>query len=118
MYWPGRRFRQTERGVPVRDSCRAPNREPRPVRQGKKSGPAEGLQGISVPGRVGQWQDGPVQEVLAVGLLTALPGLYGTGEGWANRRTGRYRRPGQYGKERMTGRYGRDSCAMHIHHNS
>ncbi len=33
-----------------------------PVRQGKKSGPAEGLQGRSVRGRVGQWQDGPVRE--------------------------------------------------------
>jgi hypothetical protein len=65
MYWPGRRYRQG-RGMPVRDSCRAPHRAPRPVRQGKKSGPAEGLQGRSVRGRVGQWQDGPVQEVLAV----------------------------------------------------
>jgi hypothetical protein len=27
------------RGVPVRDSCRAPHCAPRPVRQGKKSGP-------------------------------------------------------------------------------
>jgi hypothetical protein len=53
---------KTGRGVPVRDSCRAPNRAPRPLRQGKKSGPAEGLQGRSVRGRVGQWQDRTVRE--------------------------------------------------------
>jgi hypothetical protein len=57
--------KENGRGVPVWDSCRAPHRAPRPVRQGKKSGPAEG-QGRSVRGRVGQWEDGPVQEVLAV----------------------------------------------------
>jgi hypothetical protein len=53
---------KTGRGVPVQESCRAPYFAPRPVRHGKKSGPAEGLQGRSVRGRVGQWQDGPVRE--------------------------------------------------------
>ena len=40
----------------------------RPGRYGKgrREDLAEGLQGRSVRGRVGQWQDGPVQEVLAV----------------------------------------------------
>jgi hypothetical protein len=46
----GQAIGKTGRGVPVRDSCRAPNCAPRPVRHGKKSGPAEGLQGRSVRG--------------------------------------------------------------------
>ena len=45
------RPRKIGRGVPVRDSCRAPHRAPRPVRQGNKSGQAEGLQGGPVRGR-------------------------------------------------------------------
>ncbi len=58
------RPRKIGRGVPVRDSCKAPHCAPRPVRQGKESGPAGGLQGRSVRGE--GWlmdQDGPVQEV-------------------------------------------------------
>jgi hypothetical protein len=45
------RPRHIGRGVPVRDSCKAPHRAPRPVRQGNKSGQAEGLQGGPVRGR-------------------------------------------------------------------
>ncbi len=47
----GGQARKTGRGVPVRESCRAPYSAPRPVRVGEKSGPAEGLQGRSVRGR-------------------------------------------------------------------
>ena len=45
------RPRKIGRGVPVRDSCKAPHRAPRPVRQGNKSGQAEGLQGGPARGR-------------------------------------------------------------------
>jgi hypothetical protein len=120
--------------VPVHDGCRAPHAALRPVRQGKKSGPAGGVQGRSVRGRVGLPAGRAGKEVLAVG--SSLPAQAGMARKVERAGTGGLERsrpgsetsyPGQYDKESRTAgpvqddcradRYRRDSCTMHIHHN-
>jgi hypothetical protein len=65
-----------------------------PVRQGKKSGPAGGVQGRSIQGRVGLPAGRAGKGGLGCGLLTTRPGRYGK-----ERRAGRQEgcKAGQYG---------------------
>jgi hypothetical protein len=129
---------ETGHGVPVQEGCKAPHDELRPVRQGKKSGPAGGVQGRSVRGRVGLPAGWAGKGGLGCGLLTTRPGRYGKerragrqegckagwyGGGLANKSgragTGGLERsrpasetsyPGQYNKESRTAGPVQDDC--------
>jgi hypothetical protein len=72
----------------------SPHHPPRPVRQGKEGGPAEGVQGRSVRGRVGLPAGRDGKGGLGCGLLTTCPGQYGK-----ERRAGRQEgcKAGRYG---------------------